>query len=47
MQVENLRFHTIGDISRLPKQSQEVLEKVRKQTENNTGITLTIALIYG
>lgn len=47
MQVENLRFHVIGDTSRLPMSSQEILHRVMKQTAENTGITLTIALIYG
>jgi undecaprenyl diphosphate synthase len=47
MQIENLKFNVIGDIARLPEKSQEVLSKVKKKTENNTGITLTIALIYG
>lgn len=47
MQVENLRFNVIGDISRLPDASREVLERVMNKTRDNTGITLTIALIYG
>jgi len=47
MQIEDLRFNVIGDISKLPQQSQDVLQRVIKETEDNTGITLTIALIYG
>lgn len=47
MQVEDLRFNVIGDISRLPDASREVLERVMNKTKDNTGITLTIALIYG
>jgi undecaprenyl diphosphate synthase len=46
MNIEWLRFNTIWDISRLPEESQEVLQRVVKNTENNSGITLTIALIY-
>ena len=42
----NLKFETIWDISKLPKESQIILEKVKKRTENNTGITLILALIY-
>lgn len=46
MQVENLKFETIWDIKQLPKESQEVLQKVKNKTKNNTWITLIIALIY-
>lgn len=47
MQVEDLRFNVIGDISRLPTESQTILSDIVEETKNNTGITLTIALIYG
>lgn len=47
MKIEGLRFNTIWDISRLPSESQQVLQRVKNNTRNNTGITLTIALIYG
>lgn len=47
MQVENLRFNVIWDIARLPLESQGILKSVVKNTENNSWITLTIALIYG
>ena len=30
-----------------PGSSQEILQRVQKSTENNTGIILTLALIYG
>lgn len=43
---ENLRFETIWDISKLPLESQEVLNRVKEKTKNNTWITLTIALVY-
>ena len=43
---KNLTFETIWDISRLPKESQEILEKVKERTQNNTWITLILALIY-
>lgn len=42
----NLKFDTIGDISKLPKESQIVLERVKNQTKDNTWLTLNIALIY-
>jgi len=47
MKIESLRFKTIWDISRLPEQSREVLQRVENETKDNTGITLTIGLIYG
>lgn len=47
MNVAGLRFNTIWDISKLPEKSQNILKNVRKSTEKNTWITLTIALIYG
>jgi undecaprenyl pyrophosphate synthase len=46
MQVEDLRFNVIGDILRLPTESQTILSDIVEETKNNTGITLTIALIY-
>ncbi len=42
----NLKFETIWDISKLPIESQEVLNRVKNKTKNNTWITLTIALVY-
>ena len=47
MNVEGLRFNVIGDISKLPKDSQQLLEKVMSDTSWNNGMTLTLALIYG
>ncbi len=46
MKIENLRFETIWDLSKLPKKSQEILQKVKNDTKNNTWITLILALIY-
>ena len=46
MKVDNLKFETIWDIKKLPKESQEILKKVKNNTENNTWITLVLALIY-
>jgi len=47
MNIERLRFNIIGDISKLPEESQIVLNKVIEDTKNNNGLTLTLALIYG
>lgn len=44
---EDLKFETIWDISKLPEESQEILKKVKQRTQNNTGITLILALVYG
>ncbi len=46
MKINNLRFETIWNISKLPKQSQEILEEVKENTKDNTWITLILALIY-
>jgi len=46
MQVENLRFDTIWDVSKLPDNSQKILEKIKEKTKNNSWITLILALIY-
>jgi len=46
MHVENLRFNVIWDVSRLPSDSQDILNTVVSRTSSNTWITLTIALIY-
>lgn len=43
---ENLKFETIWNISKLPEQSQIVLERVKEKTKNNTWITLILWLIY-
>jgi undecaprenyl diphosphate synthase len=47
MLEEDLKFETIWDISKLPQESQDILEKVKNNTKNNTGITLILALVYG
>ena len=43
----NIRFKTIGDLDRLPKKVQSYLKKVSKETQNNTRMTLTLAISYG
>lgn len=46
MKIESLKFQVIWDISKLPSESQQVLERVISNTSKNTGLTLTLALIY-
>ena len=42
-----LKFDTIWNIEELPKESQEVLQRVKDRTKDNIWITLILALIYG
>ena len=43
----NIRFKTIGNLERLPKKLVSHLIKVTEKTQNNSRMTLTIALSYG
>ncbi len=47
LQEKNIRLSHIGDASRLPRDAQEMLEKGLRETENNTGMILNIAINYG
>lgn len=47
MKVKSLKFQTIWDISQLPEDSQKILEDIKQETKDNTGITVTLGLIYG
>ncbi|MCE5300594.1 MAG: isoprenyl transferase [Spirochaetia bacterium] len=47
MMKNNVRFHTIGDISRLPGGLAKKLEETKKKTSKNTGLNLILALNYG
>lgn len=47
LQANNIKFNTIWDTSKLPKKTQKILEEMRKTTQENTALTVTIALIYG
>jgi len=42
----SIRFETIGDLSQLPEKTQKILENIRSTTARNTGLVLTIALVY-
>lgn len=46
LQENNVRLTATGDINRLVKQSRLALEQAMKQTANNTGLTLNLALSY-
>lgn len=41
------KLKVIGDVSKLSKSFQEILKKYEKKTENNTGITVCLAVSYG
>ena len=43
----NIKFETIGNLSRLPKKICNYLEKVKEETKDNSKLTLTLALSYG
>lgn len=43
----NIRLNTIGQIERLPPDVQDTLQKTISSTQNNNGMTLTLALSYG
>ena len=43
----NVRLNTIGDIASLPKNARKGLVDVMEKTNENTGLTLTLALSYG
>ncbi len=42
----NIRLHTIGDLKKLPLQTQQKIEQVITQTKNNTHLNLVMALNY-
>lgn len=43
----NVKLHTIGDISKLPPKTHAELIKGLEDTSNNTGLNLILALSYG
>lgn len=42
-----IRFRTIGDVSKLPSECVEALESLKKRTQNFTKANLVLALNYG
>lgn len=43
----NIRFRVIGDWSRLPKDTQEIIESLQNETGSFSGLKLTFAFGYG
>lgn len=47
LQEKKIRFHVIGDLSKLPENIVDSLTRSMAATEDNQGMTLTLALSYG
>lgn len=45
-QKNNIKFETIGDISKLPQKTQDILENIKYETRNNSSMTVIVALVY-
>ena len=45
--THNIRFRTIGDISQLPENVQNLINETTEETKNHSGLQLTFALNYG
>ncbi|MGN1201057.1 MAG: polyprenyl diphosphate synthase [Candidatus Caccovivens sp.] len=44
---KNIKFVSMGDVSRFPENLRNILLKVMKETENNTGLVVNIGMNYG
>lgn len=44
---ENVRIITLGDMSRLPNNVREEIERATDKTKDNTGLTVNMAINYG
>lgn len=42
----NICFTTIWDIEKLPQKTQDILENIKKETQNNTWLVFNVALVY-
>jgi undecaprenyl diphosphate synthase len=47
LKKNNIKFETIGDLSKLDKSVQKEIAAVKEQTKNNSGLTQILALNYG
>lgn len=43
----NIRLHAVGEVEKLPRFVRDPLERLRRDSAGNTGMTLTLALSYG
>lgn len=44
---KNVRIRTFGDLTRLPKEVKNEIDRAVEKTKNNTGLTLNMAINYG
>lgn len=44
---ENIQFHTIGDLSKVPANARRLIEEAKKKTSHCSGLKLTFAISYG
>jgi len=47
MLKKNVRFHTIGQIEKLPQKCRDQIQRATESTRHNTGLNLILALSYG
>ncbi len=47
LNAKNVRFSTIGDITKLPTKSQKIVSETTRALDKNTGLNLNVALSYG
>jgi len=43
----NVKFNTIGDLTKLPEKVQIAMQELKENTKNHTGTVLTLAINYG
>lgn len=44
---ENIQFHTIGDLSKVPEKARNLIIQARQRTAHCSGLKLTFAISYG
>lgn len=44
---KNIKFISMGDVTRFPKKLQDILVKTMEETKNNTGAVINLAMNYG
>ncbi|NWF67348.1 MAG: di-trans,poly-cis-decaprenylcistransferase [Campylobacterales bacterium] len=44
---ENVKFETVGDLSKFSKTLQKTIQHIKNKTKNNSGLTQILALNYG
>jgi len=44
---KNMKFVSMGDVTKFPQKLQELLIKTMEETKNNTGLTVNLAMNYG